>query len=98
MFQYNKEESEKHDGRIKQSMKKIGEKLNTSEATVHRAVRKLRNHGIIGIVPSQEKAESNEIVYYGLPNEEEQANEIFEMVNHLNSSINRFKTLLSRKD
>ncbi|CDQ41903.1 Lrp/AsnC family transcriptional regulator [Virgibacillus salexigens] len=95
---YIKEKSAQSDGRFQQSMSKIGDALGISEATVHRAVRRLKKDGIIGIIPSQEKAESNHIVYYGVPDEEEQVNTIISMASDLSSSINRFQTLMEVKD
>lgn len=98
VYEFIKTETELHDGSIKESMKDIGNRLGLSEATVHRAVRKLRKQGIIGIVPSMEKAESNEIIYYGLPNPDKQVNDIFKMIGELNSSANRFEAILQSKD
>lgn len=98
VYTYIKEESQKHGGTIKESMKQIGERLGSSEATVHRAISKLRKQGIIGIVPSMDKAESNEIVYYGLPDPQQQVGDIFKMINELNSSANRFEAILESKD
>lgn len=86
------------DNQLHMSMKKIGKELNISEATVHRAIRKLKKSGIIGISASQEKAESNTIIFYGLPDAEEETNEIFDMIARLNQRANRFKTLLEQKD
>lgn len=85
-------------GSIKESMSVMADKLGTSEATVHRAIRKLYKEGIIGIVPSKEKAESNEILFYGFPDEEQQVDEILEMVTRLNMNVNRFQTILAKKD
>jgi predicted transcriptional regulator len=75
-----------------------GPEKTLSEATVHRAIRKMNKEGIIGIVPSQEKAESNEIVFYGLPDEERQVDELMDLGNRLHQSLNRFQSLLLRKD
>ena len=96
VFEYIKEQT-KEGHNLKSSMKKIGEQLNVSEATVHRAIRKLRQNEIIGIVPSQEKAESNEIIFYGLPDSEKEADEIFDMVSSLNCRVSRFKALIEKK-
>ncbi|MEB2276970.1 winged helix-turn-helix transcriptional regulator [Bacillus sp. ILBB4] len=98
VYTYIKEESQKHGGAIKESMKQIGERLGSSEATVHRAISKLRKQGIIGIVPSMDKAESNEIVYYGIPDPKQQVGDIFKMISELNSSKNRFEAILESKD
>lgn len=98
VYDYLKEESSKRGGSVKESMKYIGEILQTSEATVHRAIRKLRKQGIIGIVPSMEKAESNEIIFYGIPDEKEQVNDIFKMVGQLSSNVNRFEEILKGKE
>ncbi|MBO3794195.1 MULTISPECIES: winged helix-turn-helix transcriptional regulator [Bacillus subtilis group] len=80
---------------LKESMRKISGQLGISEATVHRAVQKLRSNGVIQIVPSREKTESNEIVFYGFPAPEEQVGDIFKMVGSLNSGIQRFETILN---
>jgi DNA-binding Lrp family transcriptional regulator len=97
VYSYIKQECEKA-GNLKKSMKDIGDVLDLSEATVHRAVRKLRKQGVIGIIPSMEKAESNEIVYYGIPDADQQVNEIFQMIGTLNANANRFESILKAKD
>jgi len=98
VYQYIKEQTERKEGPIREPMKQIGEKLGLSEATVHRAVKKLRKQGVIGIVPSVEKSESNEIVYYGIPDPDKQVHEIFKMIDELSSSANRFETILKTKE
>lgn len=98
VYEYIKNESEKNDGSLKESMKEIGNHLDLSEATVHRAIRKLRKQGIIGIVPSVEKAESNEIIYYGIPDPEQQVGDIFKMIGELSSASNRFEAILASKE
>lgn len=98
VYSYIKKECLEKDGTLKKSMKDIGDVLGLSEATVHRAVRKLRKQGVIGIIPSMEKAESNEIVYYGIPDPEKQVNDIFKMIGELNSNANRFESILKAKD
>jgi DNA-binding MurR/RpiR family transcriptional regulator len=98
VYQYIKEKSELNNGSLKESMAQMGENLDVSEATVHRAIRKLRKEGIIGVVPSVEKAESNEIVYYGIPDAEKQVGDIFKMIGELSSSSNRFQAILKNKD
>lgn len=98
VFHYIKEEAQKGNSRIQESMRRIGEKLDLSEATVHRAVRKLRKQGVIGIVPSIEKAESNVLVYFGVPDPDKQAQDIFKMISQLSSNANRFETMLESKN
>lgn len=97
VYEYIKDQCRNGDT-LKESMKNIGDKLGLSEATVHRAVRKLRKQGIIGIVPSMEKAESNEILYYGIPDPDKQVGDIFKMIGELSSSANRFETILKTKN
>lgn len=98
VYEYIQTKAGEPGGSIKESMKDIGNHLGLSEATVHRAVRKLRKQGVIGIVPSMEKAESNEIIYYGLPDPTKQVGDIFKMISELNSSANRFEAILQNKD
>jgi DNA-binding Lrp family transcriptional regulator len=98
VYEYIKSECSRNNGSLKQSMDKIGEHLSLSEATVHRAVRKLRKQGIIGIVPSMEKAESNEIVYYGIPDPDKQVHDIFKMIGELSNNANRFEMILKAKE
>lgn len=98
VYEYIKERAIANGDSLKQSMKDIGDELSLSEATVHRSIRKLRKQGIIGIVPSMEKAESNEIIYYGAPDPDKQVSEIFQMIGELSSSANRFETILQSKD
>lgn len=98
VYMYIKEKAEKGVRIIKESMKEIGDKLGVSEATVHRSLRKLRKQGVIGIIPSAEKSESNEIVYYGIPDPLKQAHDIFEMIHQLNLNAKRFEEILKMKD
>lgn len=98
VYEYIKSQCDNGNKALKESMKNIGDKLGLSEATVHRAVRKLRKQGIIGIVPSMEKAESNEILYYGIPDPDKQVGDIFKMIGELSSSANRFETILKTKN
>ncbi|MBR2246089.1 hypothetical protein [Oceanobacillus profundus] len=95
---YIQEKSKETDGRLRESMAKIGENIGLSDATVHRSVRILQSEGIIGIVPSSDKTESNEIIYYGVPDEEKEVNDILTMASDLNSSLNRFQALMKTKD
>ncbi|QHW35748.1 iron-containing alcohol dehydrogenase (plasmid) [Paenibacillus rhizovicinus] len=69
-----------------------------SEATVHRAIRKMTKEGIVGVLASQEKSESNEIIFYGLPDEERQVDELMDLGQKLSLSLSRFQSLLARKD
>lgn len=85
-------------GRMSESMSTIASAIGVSEATVHRAIRQLRKSGIIGIIPAQEKTESNEIIYYGEPDEEQQVKDIMNLASQLNSDIDRFQALMEAKD
>lgn len=103
IYEYIKKQAEANGGSMKESMKDIGKDSMgdgrvLSEATVHRAIRKLRKQGIIGIVPSVEKAEANEIVYFGVPEPDKQATDIFKMIGELSSSANRFEAILKAKE
>jgi len=99
VYEYIKQKAETNSARsVKESMKEIGNQLELSEATVHRAIKKLRKNGIISIVPSVEKAESNEIVYYGVPDAEKQVGDIFSMIGELSASASRFEAILASKD
>jgi DNA-binding Lrp family transcriptional regulator len=98
VYEYIQKKSQENKGSMKESMKDIGNQLDLSEATVHRAIRKLRKQGIIGIIPSMEKAESNEIVYYGIPDPDKQATDIFKMIGELSSASNRFEAILKAKE
>jgi DNA-binding Lrp family transcriptional regulator len=69
-----------------------------SEATVHRAITKLKKEGIIQVNPSNDKAVPNEIIFYGLPNEDEQLQEILEMASKLNLSLSRLQTIITNKE
>ncbi|WP_067923929.1 hypothetical protein [Alicyclobacillus shizuokensis] len=90
--------------RLKMSMEDIGKAIGeetgekVSEATVHRAVRKLYKEGIIGIIASKEKADPNEIIYYGIPDAEQEVNHIIDMVNMLNQHTSRFQQILAKKE
>lgn len=99
VYEYIKAMCEQNNGKLKQSMSDIGESLGgLSEATVHRTVRKLRKEGIIGINSSVEKAEPNEIVYYGIPDPDQQVNQILDTIKQLNGMSERFETILAAKD
>lgn len=98
VYQYLKAACGQKNGSIKKSMKDIGDKLGLSEATVHRAIRKLRKAGVIGVIPSMEKAESNEIIYYGIPDPDKQVKDIMKLFGELSGNVNRFETILQAKD
>jgi len=78
--------------------KGIEEEKTFSEATVHRAIRKMYAEGILVIVPSKEKSESNEIIFYGIPDEDTQVNEIINLGEKLAQSLSRMQRILLRKD
>lgn len=69
-----------------------------SVATVHRAINKLKKEGIIQINQSNDNSAPNQIIFYGLPNEDQQVSDIMEMANKLNLSVKRFETVLVNKD
>jgi len=69
-----------------------------SEATVHRAVRKLLLEGVISIIPSNEKTESNMIVFYGLPDETNIIEDLASLAEELNLQMHRFRAVMSRKN
>jgi DNA-binding Lrp family transcriptional regulator len=98
VLQYIQESCNDNNGSIKISMDKMGEAIGVSEATVHRAVRKLKSNGVIGIVPSEEKQEPNEIVYYGETDAEEDVDDIFQLYSKLSSSVNKFQNSLAVKN
>lgn len=98
VYEYIKLQCQSDGGSLKKSMADIGHELDLSEATVHRAVRKLRKQGIIGVISSMEKAEPNEIVYYGIPDPDKQVGDIFTMIQELSTSAKRFETILEAKD
>ncbi|CUB54071.1 LexA repressor [Bacillus subtilis] len=99
IFNYIKETASEQGGSVKASMSKMGEATGLSEATAHRAVKKLRKLGIIGIVPSLEKAESNEIVYYGSSvDESQQIMDIMKQAGQLTSGLNRLESVLKTKE
>lgn len=86
------------DNKILESNRDIGSKIDLSEATVHRALRKLKKLGVISIIPSEGRAQPNTIVFHGIPDETEEIDDIFNMVSQLNSSVNRFQHVLSAKN
>lgn len=69
-----------------------------SEATVHRAVRKLLLEGVITVIPSVEKSESNMIVFYGLPYETDIIEDLVSLAEELNLQMHRFRAVLNRKN
>jgi DNA-binding Lrp family transcriptional regulator len=99
VYEYLKERAETTgSNEISESNRDIGKKINLSEATVHRALRKLRKLGIVGIIPSEGRAQSNTIVFHGIHDETEDIDDIFNMVSQLNSSVNRFQHVLMAKN
>lgn len=69
-----------------------------SEATVHRAVRKLLLEGVISVIPSAEKSESNMIVFYGLPDETDIFEDLVSLAEELNLQMHRLRAVLNRKN
>jgi Fe2+ or Zn2+ uptake regulation protein len=99
VYEYLKERAETTgSNEILESNRDIGKKINLSEATVHRALRKLKKLGVVGIVPSEGRAQPNTIVFHGIPDESEEIDDIFSMVSQLNSSVNRFQHILTTKN
>lgn len=69
-----------------------------SEATVHRAVRKLLLEGVISIIPSSEKTESNMIIFYGFPDETDIIEDLASLAVELNLQMHRLRAVLNRKN
>jgi hypothetical protein len=69
-----------------------------SEATVHRAITKLQQHGVIGIRPSADKAEANAIKFFGIPDPREQVEHFIEMSAQLHMAAQQFKSILETKE
>jgi DNA-binding transcriptional regulator YhcF (GntR family) len=74
------------------------ENLLISTATISRAVKKLREEGIVSVRASNSKDKPNEIIYLGMPNAEEQVEDILNMAKNLSLSLNRFEKILAKKD
>ncbi|WP_218154805.1 hypothetical protein [Paenibacillus sp. UNC496MF] len=69
-----------------------------SEATVHRAITKLQQAGVIGIRPSVDKAEANAIKFFGIPDPWEQVEQFIELSSNLQMAAQQFKSILESKD
>jgi len=69
-----------------------------STATISRALKKLREEGIVSVRASSQKDKPNEIIYLGMPNAEEQVEDIINMAKHLSLSLSRFEAILAKKD
>lgn len=98
VYKYIKEQCELLGGSLKEPFSSIGKRLDMSQATVHRAVKKLRQQGIIGVVSSEDKTEANEIIFYGIPAPDKQVGDIFSMIQQLSDSAKRFEKILESKD
>lgn len=98
VYEYIKGNCQSNDGTLKESMADIGSKVDVSEATVHRAVSKLRKQGVIGIESSMEKAEPNKIIYFGIPDPEKEVGDFFSMIQEISANANRFKAILEAKE
>jgi DNA-binding Lrp family transcriptional regulator len=99
VYEYLKKRVEKTgQNEIKESNRDIGKQIDLSEATVHRALKKLKKLGVIGVIPTEGRAQSNTIVFHGIPDETEEVDDIFSMVSKLNSSMNRFQHILASKN
>jgi DNA-binding MurR/RpiR family transcriptional regulator len=98
VYEYIKEQCQANGGTLKESMSDIGSKVDSSEATVHRAVSKLRKDGVIGIESSMEKAEPNTIIYFGVPDPMKEVGNIFGMIQELSANAKRFEAILMAKD
>lgn len=94
IYFYLKEKNEKS---IKESFEFIQSQTETSSPTVHRAIKKLQSLGIISVVPSSKRSTPNEIIFHGMPDEEQEVDDIFKMVSFLNTNVNRFKTIIDQK-
>jgi hypothetical protein len=98
VYEYIKSASIERGGFIQEPLKYIAGKLQLSDATVHRAIRKLNSRCVIGVMPPEMKSESNRIIYYGLDDEAGQVEQITELASSLNERIKRFHRLLHMKD
>lgn len=98
VYEYIRDKSELGGGSMKEPFSKIAEALNVSNATVHRAVKKLRQQAIIGVVSSEDKTEASELIFYGIPEPEKQVGDIFNMIQSLSESSKRFENILQAKD
>jgi DNA-binding PadR family transcriptional regulator len=62
-----------------------------SEATVHRAIKKMQDAGLITIVPSQSKTEMNEIIFHGNPDDQEIIEKIKTFSTKIVQSVSRLE-------
>jgi predicted nucleotidyltransferase len=69
-----------------------------SDVTVHRAIKKLVNKGIMSIKPSKEKNNANPIIFHGLLDEKSEMDSMTDFVNQLNINVGRFKKFLDNKN
>lgn len=100
IYNYIKAETGEVGKKLKESRLSIAQQLDTSDVSVHRTLKKLKEYNVISIIPSSDKVEPDQIVYEGFSdekNEQEQLDDIFSMVNQLNSHVTRFENLLDTK-
>ncbi|MGF9715245.1 hypothetical protein [Paenibacillus naphthalenovorans] len=98
MKQIGNEVFERYRDQIKYQLPPTRADKPFSEATVHRAIRKLSLEGIVGIVPSTDKAECNTIRFYGHPQADELIGELVNLVDQLNQQMQRFQSVMNRKN
>lgn len=96
VYDYIKERTQEGKATLKESMKTIGLNVGFSEATVHRAVKKLVSHGVIGITSDTDKSESNAIQFFGEPAPIDELTEepFFDVIKGLNDRAERFKNII----
>jgi hypothetical protein len=67
------------------------EEKHFSEATVHRAMKKMEENGYLTVVPTAAKTEMNEILFHGEPEEEQIIEKIKEQATKIVHSVSRLQ-------
>ena len=96
VYDYIQERTKNGEVSLKESMKAIGLNLGLSEATVHRAISKMVDRGVVSITPSSDKSESNGIIFFGEPNnpQELKNDRFFDMILEIQQRAERFKNII----
>jgi hypothetical protein len=64
-----------------------------SEATVHRAIKKMEEHGLLSVIPSKSKIEMNEIVFHGDPDEDQLIKQIRTYAVNITHNVSRLERI-----
>lgn len=82
------------DGKLEESLIKMGESLGYSNATIHRTLKSLEEQGVIEVKPPEKPTHPNTIIYHGPTDEEDdiltQGAKLIEEIKAMQMKVEKF--------